>query len=134
MWLKDEALARRLAGLAFFMIRRTVPYAAMDNPYVLKGNPRFCTQYNNSETGENIGPMLSGTASWLTLAVYEFLGLEVGAQAVSFSPILPSGMERMGYTVQLADTLLKVEIAGADGVRHWCRTIKSCRKEIEGCI
>lgn len=112
---KDEALARRLAGLAFFMIRRTVPYAAMDNPYVLKGNPRFCTQYNNSETGENIGPMLSGTASWLTLAVYEFFGLEAGAQTISFSPVLPDGMERMGYTVQLADTLLEVEITGADG-------------------
>lgn len=111
---KNEALARRLADLAFFMIRRTVPYAAMDNPYVLKGNPRFCTQYNNSETGENIGPMLSGTASWLTLAVYEFLGLEVGAEVVSFSPILPDGMERMGYTIQLADTLLKVEIT-SDG-------------------
>lgn len=109
---KDEALARRLADLAFFMIRRTVPYAAMDNPYVLKGNPRFCTQYNNSETGENIGPMLSGTASWLTLAVYEFFGLEVGAETISFSPVLPHGMESMGYTIQLADTLLKVEITG----------------------
>ncbi len=109
---KDEALARRLADLAFFMIRRTVPYAAMDDPYVLKGNPRFCTQYNNSETGENIGPMLSGTASWLTLAVYEFLGLEVGKDTISFSPVLPWGLERMGYTIQLADTLLKVEITG----------------------
>ncbi len=110
---KDEDLARRLADLAFFMIRRTVPYATMDNPYVLKGNPRFCTQYNNSETGENIGPMLSGTASWLTLAVYEFLGLEVGADTIAFSPVLPNGMERMGYTIQLADTLLKVEITSS---------------------
>lgn len=112
---KDEALAKRLAELAFFMIRRTLPYAAMDDPFVLKGNPRFCTQYNNSETGENIGPMLSGTASWLTLAVYEFLGLEVGAETISFAPVLPWGLERMGCTIRLADTLLKVEITGEGG-------------------
>jgi len=111
----DETLARRLAKLAFFMIRRTVPYAAMDDPYVRKGNPRFCTQYNNSETGENIGPMLSGTASWLTLAVYEFLGLEVGAEEFFFSPILPDGLERLGYTVRLGDTPLQVEITGEGG-------------------
>lgn len=112
---KDETLARRLAGLAFFMIRRTVPYASMDDPYVLKGNPRFCTQYNNSETGENIGPMLSGTASWLTLAVYEFLGLEAGAEEFSFSPILPDGLDRLDYTVRLGATTLQVEITGEGG-------------------
>ena len=65
---KDEALAKRLRDLAFFMIDKTLPYKTLEDPYILKGNPRFCTQYNNSETGENIGPILSGTASWLTLA------------------------------------------------------------------
>ena len=65
---KDEKLSDRLKDLAFFMIDRTLPYKTLENPYILKGNPRFCTQYNNSETGEGIGPILSGTASWLTLA------------------------------------------------------------------
>jgi len=113
---EDENLARRLADLAFFMLDRALPYAAMDDPFRLKGNPRFCTQYNNSETGENIGPMLSGTASWLTLAVYEFLGLEVRAETMLFSPVLPEGKQRMGYTLQLADAALKVEVTG-DGQR-----------------
>lgn len=115
-WVKNELLAKRLAELAFFMIDRTVPYAAMDRPFTLKGNPRFCTQYNNSETGENIGPMLSGTASWLTLAVYEFLGLNVSRDGIAISPVLRPGEKRMEYTVKLADTLFKVEII-SDGTR-----------------
>ena len=115
-WVKDETLAKRLAELAFFMIDRTVPYAAMNRPFTLKGNPRFCTQYNNSETGENIGPMLSGTASWLTLAVYEFLGLNVSRDGIAISPVLRPGEKRMEYTVKLADTLFKVEII-SDGTR-----------------
>lgn len=111
---KDEALAKRLAELAWFMIDRTLPYTAMDDPFRLKGNPRFCTQYNNSETGENIGPMLSGTASWLTLAVYEFLGLD--NQALPALPVLRPGQTATGYTLRWADTLLKVQIE-SDGIR-----------------
>lgn len=107
---KDEALAKRLAELAYFMIGRTLPYTAMDDPFRLKGNPRFCTQYNNSETGENIGPMLSGTASWLTLAVYESFGMDIGKDTLSFAPILPPGQDALRYSIQLADTLLKVGI------------------------
>lgn len=59
--------------------------------------------------------MLSGTASWLTLAVYEFLGLEAGAEELSFSPILPDGLDRLDYTVRLGDTTLQVEITGEGG-------------------
>lgn len=113
---QDEALAQELAELAYFMISRTVPYAAMDRPFTIKGNPRFCTQYNNSETGENIGPMLSGTASWLTLAIYEFLGVDVGRDTISFTPVLLPGKDRMGYTLQLAETTIVVEIV-SDGLR-----------------
>lgn len=112
---KDETLSRRLADLAFFMISRTVPYRTLDDPFMLKGNPRFCTQYNNSETGENIGPMLSGTASWLNLAVYEFLGVDVRADQLRLAPVLPTGLERMAYTLRLADGTIRVEIEGANG-------------------
>ncbi len=110
---KDPGLARRLAELAFFMIGRTVPYRTLDDPFVLKGNPRFCTQYNNSETGENIGPMLSGTASWLSLAVYEFLGVDVRRDTLRFAPVLPEGRERMAYTLRLPDGTVRVEIEGS---------------------
>lgn len=113
---QDEDLARELAELAFFMIDRTVPYRTMDDPFVIKGNPRFCTQYNNSETGEHIGPMLSGTASWLTLAVFEFLGMDVQADTMDFAPILRPGQKHMAYTVRLADSTLRVEVE-SDGRR-----------------
>ncbi len=114
-WVKDETLARRLADLAFFMIDRTVPYGTMKNPFVLKGNPRFCTQYNNSETCENIGPMLSGTASWLNLAVYEFLGFDISRDTVTVSPVMLPGRERISYTVRTEDFVLEVEIVSRDG-------------------
>ena len=113
---QDEDLARELAELAFFMIDRTVPYRTMDDPFVIKGNPRFCTQYNNSETGEHIGPMLSGTASWLTLAVFEFLGMDVQADTMDFAPILRPGQKHMACTVRLADSTLRVEVE-SDGRR-----------------
>lgn len=113
---KDETLAKRLAELAWFMIDRTLPYTAMDDPFRLKGNPRFCTQYNNSETGENIGPMLSGTASWLTLAVYECLGLGEKAETIPTVPVLRPGQTATGYTLRWADTFLKVQIE-SDGTR-----------------
>jgi len=113
---KDEQLAEDLADLAFFMISRTVPYAAMQSPFRLKGNPRFCTQYNNSETGENIGPMLSGTASWLTLAVYEFLGIEVSEKEIVFCPVLKPGQKRMAYSLHLGEAEIDVEIR-SDGSR-----------------
>ncbi|MBR7082460.1 MAG: glycosyl transferase, partial [Clostridia bacterium] len=43
-------LAEELTDLAYKMIDKTLPYKALENPCVYKGNPRFCTQYNNSET------------------------------------------------------------------------------------
>ncbi len=114
-WVRDEALARRLAELAFFMIDRTVPYGTMKNPFVLKGNPRFCTQYNNSETCENIGPMLSGTASWLNLAVYEFLGIDISRDLVSLSPVMLPGRKSFSYAVKTEDMTLEVEVVSRSG-------------------
>ncbi len=112
---KSEALAKRLADLAFFMIDRTVPYGTLKDPFVLKGNPRFCTQYNNSETRENIGPMLSGTASWLNLAVYEFLGLDVSRDTIAVSPVMLPGRKRLAYTVRLPECRLQVEAVSHGG-------------------
>ncbi|MBQ6560416.1 MAG: hypothetical protein IJL85_06260 [Erysipelotrichaceae bacterium] len=105
---KDEKLAERLRDLAFFMIDKTLPYKTLENPYVLKGNPRFCTQYNNSETGESIGPILSGTASWLTLAYYEILGLHFDRDALIIDPILNG--DSFNYTLRINDTPIEVSI------------------------
>lgn len=108
-------LAERLSELAYFMMDRTYPYKAQENPYVLKGNPRFCTQYNNSETGENIAPLLSGTASWLTLATYETTGALVGREKLGFDPVLRPGQTHLSYTLGLGDAHVRVNIESASG-------------------
>ena len=111
----DEKLSERLKDLAFFMINKTLPYKTLENPYVLKGNPRFCTQYNNSETGEGIGPILSGTASWLTLAIYEIMGLHFSGSFIEFDPITDSDEYR--YTMTMNETPIEVSIRRINGFR-----------------
>ncbi|MBR6050438.1 MAG: glycosyl transferase, partial [Clostridia bacterium] len=96
-------------------ISRTLPYRTMQDPFVLKGNPRFCTQYNNSETLESIGPMLSGTASWLALTVFEFLGIKYGDRTVSFSPVLPEAMKDISFTIRRTDCTLDVKVFKSEG-------------------
>ena len=105
---EDPALALRLRDLAFFMMEKTLPYKTLENPFVLKGNPRFCTQYNNSETGEGIGPVLSGTASWLTLAIYEIAGIHYENGKLDIRPV-PAG-ESLSYTLNVQGKILNVVI------------------------
>ena len=112
---RDEALAQRLRNLAAFMLDKVLPYKTLDNPFVLKGNPRFCTQYNNSQTCENIGPMLSGTASWLTLAIYELLGVTVTEDAITLTPIMLPGQREMRYTLAPAGCELQITVADPRG-------------------
>jgi cellobiose phosphorylase len=50
-------------------------------------------------TGENVGPMLSGTASWLTLAIFEMLGITYSADGIKIDPMLPEGTEEMSFSV-----------------------------------
>jgi cellobiose phosphorylase len=134
---KDISLAKRLADLAFYMMDRTLPYHTIKTPYETKGNPRFCTQYNNSETCENIGPILSGTASWLTLAMFEMFGFAQKDGMLRFSPIL-RGDAHMSYQLNLDrnGTALTVEIESRDGAfRVGGKTVfaldgKPCSNEI----
>ena len=105
---KDVRLSKRLKDLAFFMIGKTLPYKTLEDPYVLKGNPRFCTQYNNSETGEGIGPILSGTASWLTLAYYEVLGIDVKGDVLHIDPIIDR--DEYSYILKLNETPIEISI------------------------
>ena len=107
---ESEELAARLRDLAWWMVGKTVPYVTMEQPFVTKGNPRFCTQYNNAETGENIGPMLSGTASWLTLALFEALGVGDTADGFTAAPVLPADAPDYRYTMQKNGTTLHVEL------------------------
>ena len=82
----------------------------MDNPFVLCGDPRFCTQYNNSETHENIGPMLSGTASWLALTLFEMLGIEYTEKGISLSPVIFPEKTEMSYTVKTQHATLEITV------------------------
>ncbi len=113
----DTDLAGRLMSLAYFMIDKTLPYKTLETPFQTKGNPRFCTQYNNSETGENIGPILSGTASWLTLAVFEAFGIHREGGMLNFSPVLRESQTRLRYGLKLNQdgTALTVDIESRDG-------------------
>lgn len=107
---KDEQLAAKLSDLAFWMLDRVFPFKTMDNPYVLKGNPRFCTQYNNSQTLEGIGPMLSGTASWLALSVFEFLGIEYVENGMIFKPVLPSEMRDVKFSIRRQNSSFDITV------------------------
>lgn len=111
----DEKLAAKLADTAFFAMDTIYPFKTMEHPYFTKGNPRFCTQYNNSTTGENIGPMLSGTASWLNLTLMEMLGISYDGDDMVFSPILEEDKTQLSYTVTTGDTVLHVKITKPQG-------------------
>ena len=113
--IKDSDLAAEFAKTAFWMLDLVLPYQTMKTPYVTKGNPRFCTQYNNSETGENIGPMLSGTASWLSLTVYEFLGISHVDGGIDLKPVLPFDTEHANYVVRVDGTEFDITVEKALG-------------------
>ncbi|MBN1268905.1 MAG: glycosyl transferase [Kiritimatiellae bacterium] len=90
---RDRGLAARAAGLAGRILELAAPYATLKDPFVLAGNPRFCTQYTNPATGEHIGPLLSGTAPWMWLAWLEMLGIRFGEGRVMVDPVLPAEWE-----------------------------------------
>ncbi len=112
---KDVNLARRLADNAYWMLEKVLPYKTMEDPYALKGNPRFCTQYINSNTGEHIGPMLSGTASWLALAFFESLGLEYKQQGIICDPMLKKDVESVSYELKTEKAVYQISIKKPKG-------------------
>ena len=115
---KNKALAERLTNLAYWMIDLVLPYKTMENPYHLAGNPRICTQYINSETGENIGPLLSGTATWLNLSMLSAFGVEYTASGIEIDPILRTGETEVSYRLNPGKAVYKVVIRKPAG---FCR-------------
>ena len=112
---KSEALAADLSELAFWMLDLVLPYKTLETPFITKGNPRFCTQYNNSETRENIGPMLSGTASWLSLTAFEFLDISHVDGGIELCPILPFELTEAQYSVKLGNTVFDITVEKKQG-------------------
>lgn len=114
----DSGLAAELGRLGYWLLDRIMPFKTMEDPFAVCGNPRFCTQYNNSETGENIGPMLSGTSTWLTLSLMEALGIEYTAQGIALSPILREEQTEFSYTLKLGKSSYCIRISKPEGFRR----------------
>jgi len=132
---KDESVPEdlriRLIDDAFYMLNLVLPYKTLNNPYVLKGNPRYCTQYNNSKTMENIGPILSGTASWLTLAIYEIVGIEYAGNQLIFKPVLSKDMTKFEAILNMNGTKLNIKIEKNKG--EYLRS-KASEMRLDGAI
>ncbi|WP_191089469.1 GH36-type glycosyl hydrolase domain-containing protein [Paenibacillus spiritus] len=115
---QDPALAARLGQSGHWLMDRVFPFRTMDDPFAVCGNPRFCTQYNNSETGENIGPMLSGTSTWLTLSLMAALGLEYKADGLALDPVLADTDTELSYTLRLEGAAYHIRIVKPEGFRR----------------
>lgn len=107
---KNKELQARLIENSHFMLDLVYPYKNLDNPLLYKGNPRFCTQYINSISKENIGPILSGTASWLTLALYELIGLDIEKDGFKIKPVLKKEELEMNVCISLNNFVFKIKI------------------------
>lgn len=111
----QKELAEELVHEAWNMIELVYPARTMSDPFVLAGNPRFCTQYNNSETGENIGPLLSGTASWLILALLKAYGIELSSGGLSIDPILPASARSTSIQLRLSEATVSIQYQKPEG-------------------
>lgn len=107
---KSPSLKEKLLDDAYFMLDLVFPYNVLKDLTIMKGNARFCTQYNNSKTEENIGPMLSGTASWLTLAVFEILGIDANNMSLTMDAALRKEEDGISYKIHGNDCLLDITI------------------------
>jgi cellobiose phosphorylase len=107
---KSALLAERLRDTAYWMLDVVMPFRTMDDPFSICGNPRFCTQYNNSDTGENIGPLLSGTSTWLLLTLMSAYGIECMRNEILFDPILRSDETKLCYLLNTGKARYKVTV------------------------
>ena len=112
---KDIKLKERLLDDAFFMLEQTYPYRSLLSPYIKKGNPRFCTQYANPYSKEDVGPMLSGTATWMIICIKEMLGISFLNANDDMSLLLPKEMENIRYSYKLKESLIDVSIKKEKG-------------------
>ncbi len=97
---EDVVLAARLRDLAYWMVGLVLPYHTLENPFKVCGNPRWCTQYINSQTGENIGPTLSGTSTWMALTLFEILGIGYRKDKLILNPMLNKEEEKLRFTLK----------------------------------
>ncbi len=112
---KDDALARRLADTAYWVVEKIAPYGTVKSPFTVCGNPRWCTQYNNADSGENIGPTLSGTSSWLLITLTMLLGIHATGGKIQYRPLLKNSEKEKHLTVCLNKTKYRVTVTKPEG-------------------
>ncbi|MBQ0126258.1 MAG: hypothetical protein KBS59_08065, partial [Clostridiales bacterium] len=71
----------------------------------------------------------SGTASWLTLAVFEILGIDYSASGLTISPMLMPGMTNANYKLRFENTELSVTINKPEG---FFRAYENTKYELDG--
>lgn len=113
---ENQELAKRLSKLAYWMVERVLPYKTLENPFEVCGNPRWCTQYNNSQTGENIGPTLSGTSTWLAITLFEMLGIKYEKDALIIDPVLSESQTDVSYTLRHLSSKYQIKIHKPEGM------------------
>ena len=113
---ESKELANRLSEMAYWMVERVLPYKTLENPFEVCGNPRWCTQYNNSQTGENIGPTLSGTSTWLAITLFEMLGIQYEKDALVVEPLLSKAQTNVSYTLRHLSSEYIVEMTKPEGI------------------
>jgi cellobiose phosphorylase len=112
---ENRELAQKLSDTAYWMMDLTLPYHTLEKPFETGGNPRWCTQYNNSETGENIGPTLSGTSTWLFLTLTEMLGIKYERERLILDPILRNQTLEIYYDLRFFDAVYEIHITKPEG-------------------
>ena len=115
---EDDKLAERLADTAYWVIDCILPYRTLKSPFMTAGNPRLCTQYNNCETGENIGPTLSGTSTWLLLCLFSCFGIEFTSENFICEPLLRKSDTSLKVTVNSGKAIYNIDIVKPEGFRR----------------
>jgi len=120
------SLAERLTETAYWIIDCILPYRTLQNPFMVCGNPRLCTQYNNSETGENIGPTLSGTSTWLLLCLFMGFGVEFTSESLIIDPILRGKDTGEDITVNTGKAVYHIVVTKPEGFRRTREGVAVC--------
>ncbi|OJU13643.1 MAG: glycosyl transferase, partial [Clostridiales bacterium 43-6] len=126
---KDKELAAKLAETAWWTIDVVLPYKTLEHPFDTCGNPRFCTQYNNSDNGENYPPTLSGTSTWLLLTLMSAFGLSFTKENIEINPLLRTGDTAQKLTVNDGVASYEITITKPEG---FYRTKEGCKVTIDG--
>lgn len=121
---KDVKLAERLADTAYWVIDMILPYRTMKSPFTVCGNPRWCTQYNNSDSGENIGPTLSGTSTWLLLCLFSCFGVEFTSDALIVEPLLRKEETNFNVTVNSGLAVYDITVSKPAGFKRTAEGVK----------